>query len=382
MPEQAHATHDDHDAARRKEPAPSSSLEAYPGMDVALDSTFTDTRLLAAHGDEPNLRGSVRQRASFARSFSRVHGNQRLSRVIDSMVHRQGAPAAGGGAPVGVIPSAEALRARAQEALSNTYGFIKKIVPAKVEVVDEPTLRQRFDEMQIRKKTTNPKTGKEWEMGGSLLVFQTLDGFADRDNGTIYVPDRPGGADSQLATVIHEMLHTNAAGDWASTVGMAIDEGETEILTMKACAGQRIPITPQYASQRGTVEQLVPVAGAGTLERAYFGGVSILASAVEAVLGEGGWEKLRTAIREGDREKFDKLLRAKHTSDWAKEKIQIILGIIGQWWESDEDIARIEAICATANAEDLRAISDAITPHLSSVFDAGDRARVRIAIGN
>jgi len=356
-------------------------------MDLALESSPETRRLLAPRGDEPNLHGSVRQRAAFAAGYSRVHGNQQLSRMIATVVRRQqpaggGSAPGGGGAPVGVIPSAEALRARAQEALSNTFGSIKKIVPAKVEVVDDATLRQRFDEMQIRKKTTNPKTGREWEMGGSLLVFQTLDGFADRDRGAIYVPDRPGGNEGQLSTVIHEMLHTNAAGDWASTVGMAIDEGETEILTMKACTGQRIPITPQYASQRSTVDQLVPVVGAGTLERAYFGGVSILSSAVEAVVGEGSWEKLRTAIREGDREKFDKLLKPKKTSDWAKDKIQLILGLIGQWWESDEDIARIEAICATASAEDLRAISDAVTPHLSSVFDAGHRARVRIALGN
>jgi hypothetical protein len=308
--------------------------------------------------------------------------------MIARTVQRQvppAAPAAAGGPPVGVIPKGEALRARAQEVLSNTYGYIKKIVPSKVEVVDEATLRQRFDEMQVRRGTRNPRSGEPWKTGDSLLVFRTLDGFADRDNGVIYVPETPaggGGTDSQLSTVIHEMLHTNAAGDWASTVGMAIDEGETEILTMRACTLQRIPITPTYANERGITEQLVPVVGADTLQRAYFGGASILGAAVEAVLGEGKWEQLKTAIKSGDRDKFDKLLRARNASDWAKEKIRTILGIIDSWWVTDEDVDRIVAICGTASPEDLRAISDAVSPEITRLNNHGQRARIRIALGH
>lgn len=391
MPDLAHAKGDETDASRRnREPAPA-PFEVLPGDTLAIEGALVDRLRLAAAAGDPGLPPagrSVRERQAFAVAMNRVHGNRRLSRIIARTVQRQTpapAPAAAGGPPVGAVPTGQALRARAQEVLSNTYGSTKKIVPARVEVVTEGVLRQKFDEMQIRKGTRNPRTQEPWKMGDSLLVFKTLDGFADRDNGVIYVPESPaggGGADSQLSTVVHEMLHTNAAGDWASTVGMAIDEGETEILTMRACKSQNVPITPAYAGQRATTEQLVPVVGADTLQRAYFGGAAILGAAVEAVLGEGKWEKLQAAIKSGDRDKFDELLRARHASDWAKEKIRTILGIIDEWWVSDEDVDRIVAICGTASAEDLKAISDAVSPQVTRLNSHGQRARIRIALGH
>jgi hypothetical protein len=338
------------------------------------------------------------QRQAIARSIGRAHGNRHLGRVIARLgsasagiVQRNGdgpapAPAApgtaAGGGPVGVIAAAEALKARAQEILKNTYGFIKPIIPTPVQVVDEATLRVKFDEMQVRKGTNNTRTGEPWKMGDSLLVFQRLDGFADRDNNVIYVPDGAGGsAEGQLPTVVHEMLHTNAAGDWASTVGFAIDEGETENLALKACTAQRVPMTPTYASQRGLVGQLVPVVGEDTLQRAYFSGGAMVVAAFDAVRGEGKWNDFKKAMGEGDREKVDKILKAPHQSDWAKEKIQIILGLIHSWWVTDEDVGRIVAICGTASPEDLRAISAAVSPEVSSLMNEGQRARIRFALG-
>lgn len=391
MPDLVHAKSDDPESSRSKNATAPAPFEGIPGEDLAPESAAPGNAWLAAGaGDAGNpLRGSsVRERQAFAVAMSRVHGNRHLSRIIARTVQRQSppaAPAAAGGPPVGVVPKGEALRARAQEVLSNTYGSIKKIVPSRVEVVDDGTLRQRFDEMQVRRGTKNPRSGEPWKMGDSLLVFQTLDGFADRDNGVIYVPESPpggGGADSTLSTVVHEMLHTNAAGDWASTVGGAIDEGETEILTMRACKLQQVPISPKYPNERGIAEQLAAVAGADTLQRAYFGGVATLGAAVEAVLGEGKWEKLQAAIKSGDREKFDNLLRARHASDWAKEKIRTILGIIDELWVSDEDVDRIVAICGTASADDLKAISDAVSPEITRLASHGQRARIRIALGH
>jgi len=341
----------------------------------------------------------VFQRQAIASGIEYTHGNQHLGRLIarlDSgrsgpVVQRSGpdstpAPApgaaAGGAGPVGVIAAAEALKARAQEILKNTYGFIKPIIPTPIQVVDEPTLRVKFDEMQVRKGTNNARTGEPWKMGDSLLVFQRLDGFADRDNNVIYVPDSPGGSgDSQIPTVVHEMLHTNAAGDWQSTVGFAIDEGETENLALKACTAHHVAMTPTYASQRGLVGQLVPVVGEGTLEQAYFSGGAILISAFNAVRGEGKWDQLKKAMAEGDREKVDKILTAPRQSDWAKEKTQIILGIIDSWWVTDEDVARIVAICGTASPEDLRSIAAAVGPEVSRLINEGQRARIRFALG-
>jgi hypothetical protein len=84
---------------------------------------------------------------------------------------------------------------------------------------------------------------------------------------------------------------------------------------------------------------------------------------------------------EGDREKVDKILTAPHQSDWAKEKIQIILGLIHSWWVTDEDVGRIVAICGTASPEDLRAIASAVGPEVSSLMNEGQRARIRFALG-
>jgi hypothetical protein len=263
------------------------------------------------------------------------------------------------------------------------YGSIKPIVPTPVQVVDEATLRLRFDEMQIRKGTTNPRTQAPWVTGDSVGVFPQLFGFADRDNNTIYVPDGGGGgAGDQLSTVVHEMLHTNAAGDWASTVGFAVDEGETEILTMKACTSQHVPMTPAYAAQRATTAQLVPIVGEDTLQRAYFGGGAGVIAAFDAVRGEGKWKQLKQAMADGDREKFDKILKAPKDSDWAIEKTNIIRGIIHSWWVTDEDVNRIIAICGTANPPDLHSIDVSISPELSSLTNEGQRARIRMALGH
>jgi hypothetical protein len=219
-------------------------------------------------------------------------------------------------------------------------------------------------------------------MGDSLLVFSSLDGFADRDNNIIYVPDQPpgGGADSSLSTVVHEMLHTNASGDFVSTVGGYIDEGQTEILAIKACTSQGVAIEAKYEGQRAMTDSLAAIVGAHTLQQGFFGGGSAIVAGFDAVLGEGTWARFKAAMAAGDREKVEKILKAPRVSGWAREKINIILGILDSWWVTDEDIARIVSICATASPDDLRAIRDAVEPELKSLSSHGQRARVRVAL--
>jgi hypothetical protein len=177
------------------------------------------------------------------------------------------------------------------------------------------------------------------------------------------------------------MLHLNAAGDWAGTMGATFDEGETEILTMKVCASQQIAITPAYGGQRGRTAQLAEVVGAGLLEHAYFGGAAAVVTAFDTVRGEGKWAEVKKAIGDGDADKFDKLLKAPHASSSAKEKIQLINGIIHSFWVTDADVASIQVICSTASPEDLKAIAAAVGPEVSSLTNEGQRARVRIALG-
>ena len=80
------------------------------------------------------------------------------------------------------------------------------------------------------------------------------------------------------------------------------------------------------------------------------------------------------------REKFDNILKAK-TSSWANDKINIIRGIMNSWWVSDEDVARIVAICGTASPEDLKLLHSAFGPEVSNLNNEGQRARIRMALG-
>ncbi len=372
---------------------------------AALDfqGLLPGSRRAGAGGDEPRDGGATRPmptaaRMASARAIGRIHGNQHLGRVIARMaaVQREGAPAVqrddqapdpGIGPPIGPISPSEALKTRAIEALKNVYGSIKKEITGEVEIVDDATLRSRFDDMQIRRKSTNPRTQVVWQKGDSLTVFPQLFGFADKENGIVNVLDKPtgggggGAGGEQLSTTIHELLHVNAAGDWAGTMMATFDEGQTEIMTMKVCASQGIPITPAYGGQRGRTEQLAEVVGQGLLEQGYFGGTATIVAAFDTLRGEGKWAELKRAIADGDGEKFNKIIKAPHTSTWAREKAMILNAILDEWWISDEDVARFELICRTANAADLKAIRYEVAPNLSSASDLGQRSRMRIALG-
>jgi hypothetical protein len=327
------------------------------------------------------------QRQSLAATIGRVQGNHYLQRLLEPLapapvtaVQRQGAA---GPAPAGVVDKSQALQARAQSILTAAYGSTRKIVPSKIEVVDDATLRGKFDDFQIRKGTTNPKTKEAWKAGDAYTVFPVLDGFADRDNQTIYVQDKmAGGPEGQVSVAVHEMLHMNAAGGFAGGVGADIDEGTTEYMTIQACKKAGVAIQAAYGPQVGLVTQLIAVIGEGTLTQAYFGGANILISTLDAVRGEGAFAKFQERLRISGLSRAEDLLKPPRSSDWVKEKIKIIEDILNSWWVTGSDVSRIETICGTLTAEELKVVREAIAPQVSKkLSDHGQRAQVRIALG-
>lgn len=390
MPEHAQAASDHERQSRRRAPevaAPEAAL-AVPGAQALFaPGVFRVPGVEPGAPEPPPAALSATLRQARVRGLGQVYGNQQVGRMLarraggEGVLQRQGAPGAGP-APTGVMSTSEALKARAQEALKNVYGSVKQAITGRVEVVDDATIRSNFDDMQIRKGTKNPRTQETWQKGDSTMVFPQLFGFADRENGVVYVLEAPSGGsgEEQLSTTIHEMLHLNAAGDWASTMGGTFDEGQTEIMTMKVCKSQNIPITPAYEGQRGWTEKLAEAVGAHTLEQAYFGGASVVVTTFETLKGEGKWADLKKAIGEGNADKVNKILKAPRMSTWAKEKLAIIKDLL-DWWVSDEDVAKIEIILRSATPEDRKAMAPELEDDIDDLMNFGHRARIRIALG-
>jgi hypothetical protein len=330
------------------------------------------------------------QRQRLAHDIARLQGNHHLQQLLVTLpqaqpaaaaVQRQGGAAAGS-APAGVVDKGQALQARAQAILTAAYGSVRKIVPGKVDVVDDATLRQRFDDFQIRKGTINPKTQESWKAGDAYKVFPVLEGFADRDNQTIYVQEQmASGPEGQISVAVHEMLHINAAGGFAGAVGADIDEGTTEYLTIQACKKAGVPIQAAYGPQVGLVTHLGAVIGESTLTQAYFGGASILISTLDAVRGQDTFSKFQQRLRISGLSRAEDLLKPPRSSNWVKEKIRIIEDILNEWWVSDADVNRIKTICGTLTAAELAVVREAVAPQVTKLTDHGQRAQVRLALG-
>jgi hypothetical protein len=179
------------------------------------------------------------------------------------------------------------------------------------------------------------------------------------------------------------MLHTNAAGGFASTVGADIDEGATEYLSIKACTQAGVAVkTPAYQGQVSLVTLLVQVIGEGTLTQAYFNSPDSLITMLETVRGEGAFKTLRKKLAEGGLSKAEAYLKAPRSPDWVKEKIKLINELL-DWWVSDADLEQIRAIFSSIDdAEGKKAVREAILPRVTDLTDHGQRAKLRIILAS
>ena len=151
----------------------------------------------------------------------------------------------------------------------------------------------------------------------------------------------------------------------------------TEFILDSACSAAGLAPKDQYRGQVAFVAKLAAIVGQNTLEAAYFGGAAILKAAFEAVQGEGSWALFRAA--KGDR--LDRMLTAKHTPDWVKEKIYQMNDLL-DGWVSDADLDRIAGIWGTLESAEKDQARAAIQGRVGDLIDIGQRSRLRVILGS
>jgi len=293
----------------------------------------------------------------------------------------------------------EARRDLALAILKKAFGGRIKSEAKVVEVKGTEAMWAQYDSAMIRQgkefREPSEKKGEE----GKLRPWQTGDaqkhpdlqkkgefkGFNDPSTGQVYI-DTSQPPDEQVATIVHEMLHANAAPDFQATLGKRLDEGMTEKLTQTAftTSGYAAP-TGQNTSEVSFVSDLGAMIGEGALTSAYFGGVGILRDMLN--LG-------------ADTDIFDKFAKAARSNNWGWMKsffdnyydkmkggseLDKKLAVINYWldgWVSDEDIANIEGIYFGATDEEKGQLRSLIQSRISELIDIGQRTRLRVLVAS
>ncbi len=305
-----------------------------------------------------------------------------------TQVQRQG----GGGTPEPIpkLTDAKARGALALDVLKKAYGgLIKK--ESKVNGLDnESKLRSEYDAAMARQgrvfKETDGTT-RPWAAGDSSkhpAVTGDFPGFYDPSTGSVYIDlSRP--PDEQVATVAHELLHANAAGDFESTLGRNVDEGMTESLTIKAFSKAGYGAASGFfGGQVAMVGKLSAMFGENTMMMAYFHGASILRSMMDATLEEGTFERFAIEVRANNSGWLDAFFNRWREAMGGSEldkKIAAINGLL-DWWVSDADLESIQNIWHGSTEDEKRQIRYAIQPRVSDLTDHGQRARLRAILGS
>ncbi len=310
--------------------------------------------------------------------LQRLIGNRAVLRQVIQRV--PGDTAAPNPTPVimpwtaGALTGIQLVRLRAETLLFQAFGERIKTISAdaKMNVVqaDNDSLKTEYAKMAYeKKKPDDAATLDDYVKKKDTVYPGTLYGFAYKSQNTVYV-QKNDTEDNQVITLVHEMLHMNAAGDWQSTVMTDIDEGTTELLTKKACANLK-GTKQAYGAQMGIVDKLISVVGEGTLVEAYFNGAVVLVNALDTTIGPGTFQKLLNRITDPGvfgtfEEKIGKLLDPK-AATWLKQKIEEMQGLLGGW-VSDEDIEKIRAIRSTIEQSDMTAVREALYPLINSLW--------------
>ena len=232
----------------------------------------------------------------------------------------------------------------------------------------------KYDEINVGRNNIFVTPNRTWRTGDARLVFPSgLNGFAD--NGTIYVNKQT----TSPTTTCHEMLHLNTASDFRAAVGETINEGTTQMLTIKALqqAGVALPASLPYAGETGLVRKLANVVGEGTLTAAYFGGADGLISAFNTIQGDGMFALMKAKADAKDWAGAERYLQ----SPTVQQKIAIINDLL-DGWVSDNDLDNIERVFNSLSSDGERTtVRDAIQPRIISLTSIGQRTRLRAILG-
>ena len=348
----------------------------------------------------PNTSNSKRLRQRAVVRMQRKQGNLVVQRSLAGrLIQRQGGGSGGGDTtPIPRLPDLEARRNLAFHILKTAYSSRIKIEAKVVGKDSEDAIRSEYDQAMIRQNKKFREKGAEgeedklvdWKAGDAarhpdLQEAGTFKGFNDPSSGQVFV-DTSKEPDDQVATIVHEQLHANAAGDFPATLGKQVDEGMTEKLTKNAftLSGYTAP-GGQYESEVSFVNDLGSMVGEGVLISAYFGGVSALRSMLNAQTDENTFDKFALAARTKDwkwmkkffEEYFEKL---KSGSEVDKKIAAINLALDG--WVTDEDIDNIRSIYASATDEEKTQLRGVIQSRIGELTDIGQRTQLRVIVAS
>jgi hypothetical protein len=206
---------------------------------------------------------------------------------------------AAGGAPKVETPSAKGgplSMAKSKQVLQDAFGAYKTISEGKVEVLDQAGFQAAWDKIY----GTTQYAWAKWVAPGP----GNLNGFAYA--GVNYINKTM----ANESTVPHEMLHSNAAADWSSSVGSPFDEGATDMMAQEAIkkAGYSAPVS--YPDQISCIEAfLASGVTRAQLYTAYFkgGAAKIVGQHVDNACA-GSWADVKAAME---------------AKDWAKAKVKL-----------------------------------------------------------
>jgi hypothetical protein len=330
----------------------------------------------------------------------KVAGNRYVQQALLGGVIQRGPGPGGGGdtTPIPTLPDFEARKDLALVILKKAYGGRIKAETKVQEVASESELQTKYDQAMMRQKkkfrapgNTDPEDKlPDWGPGDAARFPATSEsgsfkGFNDPSSGSVFV-DTSKKPDDQVATIVHETLHASASPDFPGTLGKQLDEGMTEKLTQNAftISGYAAP-SGQYESEVSFVQDLGGMVGEGILESAYFGGVGVLRSMLNAQTDKDVFEDFAKAARTKDwgwmrkffKDYFEKL---KGGSELEKKIAAINMALDG--WVTDDDIANIEGIYSSATQEDKVELRNAIQPRISDLIDIGQRTRLRVLLAS
>jgi hypothetical protein len=262
---------------------------------------------------------------------------------------------------------------RAQEVLNTTFGTVHRMIPVTTVLLeDNAATLAKYDQISAGRNNIFVTPNRPWQAGDAQAAFGGLNGFAD--NGTIYVNKQT----TSPTTTCHEMLHLNTAGGFRAAVGETINEGTTQMLTIKALqqAGVALPASLPYAGETAMVRKLAAVVGEGPLTSAYFGGPDSLIAAFNAIQGEGMFALMKARADAKDWTGADRYLQPPSV----QQKIAIINDLL-DWWVSDNDLDNIGHVVNSLSDADKATVRNAIQPRISSLTSIGQRTRLRVILG-
>jgi len=223
-------------------------------------------------------------------------------RKLRRKVYRSGdGGAPGETAPVERIDPTKIDPTLAQKILTDSFGDLKTIEQGNVIVLDKASFIAAWDAIYAPAKKWDPYV---------IQTYGGLEGFRHGDKQYINKDSRS----VSLATVVHEMLHKNAASDFLSSMGSAINEGVTELLSLEACTKAGFTTgNNSYPSQTNIINAIM---GAGldweTIKTAYFkGGAQMKIAYWIGANCQGTWSEIYRLLEAGDFDAAKTKLRQK-----------------------------------------------------------------------